>query len=106
MDWVHNMPAVFGIVTRINGKRRTPKIEALHRMIERVLRDLEIDKQRRPILSNGFRACSRWPLRCSIRHQRRKSCCIHMHIRFCPTRSAKGVSDPALLLQHVMTTIA
>lgn len=48
------MPAVFGIVTRINGKRRTPKIEALHRMIERVLRDLEIDKQRRPILSNGW----------------------------------------------------
>jgi predicted glycosyltransferase len=54
MDRVHNMLAVFGIVTRINGKRRTPKIEALHRMIERVLRDLEIDKQRRPILSNGW----------------------------------------------------
>lgn len=29
-----------------------------------------------------------------------------MHIRFCPTQSAKGVSDLALLLQHVMTTIA
>lgn len=28
-----------------------------------------------------------------------------MHIRFCPTQSAKGVSDLALL-QHVMTTIA
>lgn len=49
MDRVHNMPAVFKIVTRVNGKMRTPKIEALHRMIEwfncreytgRVLRDL------------------------------------------------------------------
>jgi hypothetical protein len=28
-----------------------------------------------------------------------------MHIRFCPTQSAKGISDLALL-QHVMTTIA
>ena len=52
---MHNMPTVFGIVTRTNGKRRTP-IEALHRMIERVGTPrplLEIDKQR-PILSDGW----------------------------------------------------
>src|SRR5450759_3768453 len=53
------MPAVFGIVTCINGKRRTPKIEALHRMIERVLCNLEIDKQR-PILSNGWFSRMLW----------------------------------------------